>query len=149
MVKKSLILTPLVIVSLAACSPTPAPDVFETPQEVALQFDPSPPAQLKPGDRLQLQGDGSALSESFSFAEDSLVRVSWNMMQGDEFILTIRSTEVDGERIQFTIQNSPGQGSGDWIFEAGEYVVEVEGEDSQWELSLELVEYMESPFATP
>lgn len=149
MVNKNVTLTFLVFMLLVACSPMSTPDVQEPPTEGPLQFDPNPPAQLKPGDALHLQGSGSALSESFSLSEDCLVRVTWNMIQGNDFTLVVRSTEDEAESIQFTIQNSPGEGSGDWIFKAGEYVVDVVGEGSQWELDIELVENMESPFNTP
>ncbi|MBX3048654.1 MAG: hypothetical protein KIT46_03515 [Anaerolineales bacterium] len=146
MSKNSLVVACVLAGFLVACgSPTLSEETPPPTAAAVIPFTAGSPAQLEAGDALQLVGDGTGVSETFTLTESSRIRLSWDQTAGENFLLYVQSTTDPANRVQFVFQTTPGEGSGDWIFNAGEYIVEVEGEGSQWRITLDLVEYMSSP----
>ena len=122
-------------VLLAACGPDQAVD----PSPEANDYSTPRATVIAPGELFRTSGEGPGIAnETFTLTETTRIRVNWDQFSEDLFVLVIFREDSDSQnRVTFEYFVGPSSGYGDFDFEPGEYVIEIEEGDGPWEVWLQ------------
>ncbi len=112
---------------------TQAPIITPTIQETLLPG--------RDGPFFHLKGTGNGSSQPFTLDTARSIQLDWKQTGLGPFILSIRNLDpamigTRYEHVTFDFTVGPSQGNGTYRFVAGEYVIEIESNDADWELEL-------------
>ncbi|MBL7163072.1 MAG: hypothetical protein ISS57_10730 [Anaerolineales bacterium] len=126
-----------VVIFLTACGsdqavdPSPETIDYSTPRATVIATD----------ELFRTSGEGSGVAEkTFIINETTRIRVNWDQSSEDLFVLVIfREDSESINRVTFEYIVGPSSGYGDFDFEPGEYVLEIEEGDGPWDVWLQEV----------
>lgn len=99
-----------------------------------------------PYELYRVAGEGSPfVSQPIRLATDATLRINWNQSGQGKFILSLANRDPALQstpygRVIFELSVGPSNGSGEYSFVAGEYVLQVEEADGAWEVWVEWAE---------
>lgn len=124
-----------IVVLLAACGSGQAVD----PSPETIEYSTPRATVIVPDELFRTSGEGSGIAKkTFTLTETTRVRVNWDQSSENLFVLVIFREDSDNlNRVTFEYFVGPSSGYGDFDFEPGEYVIEIEEGDGSWEVWLQ------------